>query len=99
VSKRFALEQSLRRLRTDYIDLYWLHKWDKHTPIEETMAALRELVRSGMVRYIGVSDMPAWKATQGQLIAQFRGWAPFVAATVKEVQPRKTLWASREKSD
>lgn len=78
-----ACEQSLRRLRTDYIDLYWLHNWDKLTPIEETMAALHDLVQAGKVRYIGVSDTPAWKVTQGQLIAQFRGWAPFIGLQIE----------------
>jgi aryl-alcohol dehydrogenase-like predicted oxidoreductase len=78
-----ACEQSLRRLRTDYIDLYWLHNWDKHTPIEETMAALHDLVRSGKVRYIGVSDTPAWKVAQAQLIAQFRGWTPFIGLQIE----------------
>jgi aryl-alcohol dehydrogenase-like predicted oxidoreductase len=78
-----ACEQSLRRLRTDYIDLYWLHNWDDLTPIEETMAALQDLVQSGKVRYIGVSDTPAWKVTQAQLIAQFRGWAPFVGLQIE----------------
>ena len=53
-----ACEQSLRRLQTDYIDLYWLHNWDMHTPIAETMAALEDLVRSGKVRYLGVSERP-----------------------------------------
>src|SRR4030088_2447313 len=67
-----ACEQSLRRLRTDYIDLYWLHNWDQYTPIEETMATLHDLVQSGKVRYVGVSDTPAWKVTQAQLISQFR---------------------------
>jgi aryl-alcohol dehydrogenase-like predicted oxidoreductase len=78
-----ACEQSLRRLRTDYIDLYWLHNWDKLTPIEETMAALHDLVQTGKVRYIAVSDTPAWKTTQAQLIAQFRGWAPFVGLQIE----------------
>jgi aryl-alcohol dehydrogenase-like predicted oxidoreductase len=78
-----ACEQSLRRLRTDYIDLYWLHNWDPLTPIEETMATLHDLVRSGKVRYIGVSDTPAWKVAQAQLIAQFRGWAPFVGLQIE----------------
>ncbi len=58
-----ACDQSLRRLQTDYIDLYWLHTWDKYTPIEETMAALDDLVHAGKVRYLGVSDTPAWKVT------------------------------------
>jgi aryl-alcohol dehydrogenase-like predicted oxidoreductase len=60
-----ACEQSLRRLRTDYIDLYWLHNWDKDTPIEETMAALQDLVQSGKVRYIGVSDTPSGEDAAG----------------------------------
>jgi aryl-alcohol dehydrogenase-like predicted oxidoreductase len=78
-----ACEQSLRRLQTDYIDLYWLHNWDKHTPIEETMAALHDLVQAGKVRYLGISDTPAWKTTQAQLIAQFRGWSPFIGLQVE----------------
>jgi aryl-alcohol dehydrogenase-like predicted oxidoreductase len=78
-----ACEQSLRRLRTDYIDLYWLHNWDKHTPIEETMAALHDLVRSGKVRYIGVSDTPAWKVAQAQLIAQCRSWTPCIGLQIE----------------
>ena len=78
-----ACEQSLRRLRTDYIDLYWLHNWDKHTPIEETMAALDDLVRAGKVRYLGISDTPAWKTAQAQLIAGFRGWAPVIATQLE----------------
>jgi aryl-alcohol dehydrogenase-like predicted oxidoreductase len=78
-----ACEQSLRRLRTDYIDLYWLHNWDKHTPIEETMRVLHDFVHSGKVRYVGVSDTPAWKVAQAQLIAQFRGWTPFVGLQIE----------------
>ncbi len=78
-----ACEQSLRRLRTDYIDLYWLHNWDKHTPIDETMAALHDLVRAGKVRYLGVSDTPAWKITQAQMLAEFRGWTPFVGLQIE----------------
>jgi len=73
----------LRRLRTDYIDLYWLHNWDPHTPIDETMAALDDLVRSGKVRYIGVSDTPAWKVAQANLMAQFRGWSPFIGLQIE----------------
>ena len=76
-------EQSLRRLRTDYIDLYWLHNWDKLTPIEETMAALNDLVQSGKVRYVGVSDTPAWKVAQANTIAQFRGWPAFVGMQIE----------------
>ena len=78
-----SCEQSLRRLRTDYIDLYWLHVWDRFTPIEETMRALDDLVRAGKVRYIGFSDTPAWKVAQAQTIALFRGWAPLVALQIE----------------
>jgi aryl-alcohol dehydrogenase-like predicted oxidoreductase len=78
-----ACENSLRRLQTDYIDLYWLHIWDENTPIEETMAALDDLVRAGKVRYIGVSDTPAWKIAQANLIARFRGWAAFVGLQIE----------------
>ena len=78
-----AAENSLRRLQTDYIDLYWLHIWDKNTPIDETMAALDDLVRAGKVRYIGVSDTPAWKIAQANTMAQFRGWSAFVALQIE----------------
>lgn len=78
-----ACEQSLRRLQTDYIDLYWMHNWDKFTPIDETMRALDDLVRGGKVRYIGFSDTPAWKVAQAQMLAQFHGWAPLVALQIE----------------
>jgi aryl-alcohol dehydrogenase-like predicted oxidoreductase len=78
-----ACEQSLRRLQTDYIDLYWLHNWDMHTPIAETMAALEDLVRSGKVRYLGVSDTPAWKVAEANVTAHFRGWSAFVGLQIE----------------
>jgi aryl-alcohol dehydrogenase-like predicted oxidoreductase len=78
-----ACEQSLRRLQTDYIDLYWMHCWDRFTPIEETMRALDDLVTAGKVRYLGLSDTPAWKVAQAQTIACFRGWAPLVALQIE----------------
>lgn len=77
------VEQSLRRLRTDCIDLYWMHFHDPHTPIDETLRALDDLVHAGKVRYLGVSDTPAWKVAQGQVEARFRGWSPFVALQVE----------------
>ena len=73
------LEESLRRLQTDYVDLHWLHNWDRRAPIEETLRALDDLVTAGKVRYVGLSDVPAWVAAQAQTIAQFRGWAPVTA--------------------
>jgi aryl-alcohol dehydrogenase-like predicted oxidoreductase len=78
-----ACEQSLRRLQTDYIDLYWMHQWDRFTPIEETMRALDDLVRDGKVRYIGFSDAPAWKVAEAQMLARFRGWAPLIALQIE----------------
>ena len=73
-----ALEDSLKRLGTDYVDIYWMHAFDPHTPIEETLNALNNLVSSGKVRYIGISDTPAWKITQAQMLAEFRGWSSFI---------------------
>jgi aryl-alcohol dehydrogenase-like predicted oxidoreductase len=78
-----ACEQSLRRLQTDYIDLYWLHNWDVHTPIEETLAALEDLVRTGKVRYLGVSDTPAWKIAEANVTARFRGWSSFIGLQIE----------------
>ena len=78
-----AAEHSLRRLQTDYIDLYWLHNWDVHTPIDETMAALDDLVRAGKVRYIGVSDTPAWKIAEANVTARFRGWSAFIGLQIE----------------
>lgn len=78
-----SVEHSLRRLRTDYIDLLWMHFWDRHTPIEETMRGLDDLVTSGRVRYIGFSDTPAWKCAQAQTIAHFRAWSPLIALQIE----------------
>jgi aryl-alcohol dehydrogenase-like predicted oxidoreductase len=78
-----ACEQSLRRLQTDYIDLYWMHCWDPTTPISETMRALDDLVRAGKVRYIGFSDTPAWKVAQAQVKACCRGWNPLIALQIE----------------
>jgi aryl-alcohol dehydrogenase-like predicted oxidoreductase len=77
------LDQTLRRLRTDYLDLYWLHNWDRNTPIEETMRALDDVVRAGKVRYLGFSNVPAWVTAQAQTLAQLRGWTPLIALQVE----------------
>lgn len=69
-----ALDGSLKRLKTDYIDLYYLHAWDTVTPVEEVMATLNDLVRSGKVLHIGFSDVPAWYAARAQTIAELRGY-------------------------
>ena len=84
-------EESLRRLRTDYIDLYYLHNWDRFTPIDETMSALDDLVKSGKVRYIGISDAPAWKVAQAQVMAQFRGWTPLIALQIEYSLMERTV--------
>lgn len=73
------LENSLRRLRTDYVDIYWLHNFDPVTPVEETLRALDDLVTAGKVRYVGFSDVPAWATAEAATIARFRGWAPVTA--------------------
>jgi aryl-alcohol dehydrogenase-like predicted oxidoreductase len=78
-----ACEHSLRRLQTDYIDLYWMHCWDKHTPIEETLSAMHDLVTSGKVRYLGFSDTPAWKLSQAQTTALLRGTTPLIALQIE----------------
>jgi Predicted oxidoreductases (related to aryl-alcohol dehydrogenases) len=72
-------EASLRRLQTDYIDIYWLHNWDRTAPIDETMRGLDDLVTAGKIRYVGFSDIPAWKTAEAQTLAHFRGWAPIIA--------------------
>ena len=77
------LEQTLRRLRTDYLDLYWLHNWDRSTPVEETLRALDDLVRAGKVRYIGFSNTPAWVTATAQTTALLRGWSPVIALQVE----------------
>lgn len=86
-----ACEQSLRRLKTDYIDLYWMHCWDRHTPIDETMRGLDDLVRAGKVRYVGFSDTPAWKVAQAQTQALFRGWAPLIALQIEYSLVERTV--------
>ncbi|WP_322046555.1 aldo/keto reductase [Paraburkholderia sp. J67] len=74
-----AIEGSLRRLRTDYLDLYWMHAWDQLTPQDEVLRALDDLVRAGKVLYIGLSDTPAWVIARSQAIAELRGWATLAA--------------------
>jgi aryl-alcohol dehydrogenase-like predicted oxidoreductase len=78
-----AVEASLKRLQTDYIDLYWVHIWDQITPVEEVMRGLDDLVRQGKVLYVGISDAPAWWIAQANTFAQLRGWSPFVGLQVE----------------
>jgi aryl-alcohol dehydrogenase-like predicted oxidoreductase len=75
----FELDESLRRLRTGYVDLYQIHRWDYETPIEETLEALHDVVKSGKVRYIGASSMHAWQFTKALYLARLHGWTRFVS--------------------
>ncbi len=74
-----GVEASLKRLGTDYIDLYQIHRWDYDVPIDETMEALHDLVRMGLVRYIGASSMFAWQLAKAQYLADFKGWTRFIS--------------------
>ncbi len=86
-----AVEASLKRLRTDYIDLYWVHIWDQITPVEEVMRGLDDLVRQGKVLYVGISDAPAWWIAQANTIAQLRGWSPFVGLQIEYSLVERTV--------
>ena len=86
-----ACENSLRRLQTDYIDLYWMHFWDRFTPIEETMRTLDDLVAAGKIRYIGFSDTPAWKVAQAQTTAILKGWTPLIALQLEYSLLERTI--------
>jgi aryl-alcohol dehydrogenase-like predicted oxidoreductase len=78
-----AVEASLKRLKTDYIDLYWVHIWDQITPVGEVMRGLDDLVRAGKVLYTGISDAPAWWIAQANTLAHLRGWSPFVGLQIE----------------
>ena len=76
---RSSVEASLRRLRTDYLDLLWVHAWDYTTPVEEVMRGLDDLVSAGKVNHVALSDAPAWVASAANTLASLRGWSPLVA--------------------
>lgn len=77
-----SLERSLTALRTDHVDLLWVHIWDSATPIEETMRALDDAVRAGKVLYVGISDAPGWVVSRANMLAELRGWTPFAGLQV-----------------
>jgi aryl-alcohol dehydrogenase-like predicted oxidoreductase len=77
-----SLEASLARLRTDYIDLYWVHAWDPMTPADELMRALDDSVRAGKVLYVGISDTPSWAVARANTLAEWKGWTPFVGLQI-----------------
>ena len=81
-----AIDASLKRLGTDYVDLYQIHRWDNNTPIEETMEALHDVVKAGKARYIGASSMYAWQFAKAQYTADLNGWTRFVS-----MQPQYNL--------
>src|SRR5918912_3703129 len=78
-----SLETSLKRLNTDYIDLYWVHAWDSLTPIEEMMRALDDMIRAGKILYIGISDAPAWIVSQANTLANLKGWTEFTGLQIE----------------
>lgn len=90
----FELDESLKRLQMDYVDLYWIHRWDKTTPIEETLEALNDVVRSGKVRYLGASSMWAWQFSKALYTSKENGWARFIA-----MQPHYNLLYREEERD
>jgi len=90
----FELDESLRRLGTDYVDLYQIHRWDKTTPIEETLEALNDVVRAGKVRYIGASSMWAWQFSKALYTSEKYGWAKFVT-----MQPHYNLLYREEERE
>jgi len=90
----FEIDASLQRLRMDYVDLYQIHRWDPHTPIEETMEALHDVVKAGKARYIGASSMFAWQFAKAQQVAQQHGWTRFVS-----MQPELSLLYREEERE
>jgi aryl-alcohol dehydrogenase-like predicted oxidoreductase len=86
-----AVEASLRRLKTDHVDLYWLHAWDGLTPIDEVMRALDDLVRMGKVLYVGASDAPAWKVAEANTLAELRGWSRFIGLQIEYSLTERTV--------
>ena len=86
-----AVEASLSRLQTDYIDLYWVHIWDQMTPVEEVMRGLDDLVRQGKILYTGISDAPAWWVAQANTLAELRGWSRFAGLQIEYSLIQRTV--------
>lgn len=86
-----ALEASLKRLNTDYIDLYWVHAWDFMTPVEEVMRALDDMVRAGKILYVGISDAPAWVISRANTLAELRGWSRFIGLQLQYSLLERTI--------
>jgi aryl-alcohol dehydrogenase-like predicted oxidoreductase len=88
-----SVEASLKRLQTDYIDLLWVHAWDRHTPTAEVMRGLDDLVRAGKVLYVGASNTPAWRVAEANTLAELRGWTRFDAVQVQYSLVQRTIEA------
>jgi aryl-alcohol dehydrogenase-like predicted oxidoreductase len=86
-----SLDASLARLKTDYVDLYWVHVWDVVTPLEELMRALDDAVRAGKVLYVGISDAPAWVVARANTLAELRGWTPFAGLQIEHSLIERTV--------
>src|SRR6202158_2010994 len=86
-----SVEASLKRLQTDYIDLYWVHIWDQITPVEEIMHGLDDLVRQGKVLHVGISDFPAWWIAQANTLASLRGWSQFIGLQIEYSLMERTV--------
>src|SRR6266481_5572458 len=86
-----AVEASLKRLQTDYIDLYWVHIWDGITPSKKVMRGLDDLVRQGKVLYVGISDAPAWWVAQANTLAELRGWTQFIGLQLEYSRIERTV--------
>jgi aryl-alcohol dehydrogenase-like predicted oxidoreductase len=86
-----SLDASLARLKTDYIDLYWVHAWDSVTPLDELMRALDDAVRAGKILYLGASNTPAWVVSRANMLAELRGWTPFSAIQVEYSLIQRTV--------
>ncbi|WP_280441144.1 aldo/keto reductase [Nocardia brasiliensis] len=86
-----SVEASLRKLNTDYIDLLYLHAWDFHTPVDEILRGMDDLVRAGKVLYVGISDAPAWQVARMQTIADLRGWSPLIALQIEYNLAERTV--------
>src|SRR6185503_11659174 len=86
-----AVDASLGRLQTDYIDVYWVHIWDQMTPVEEVMRGLDDLVRQGKILYAGISDAPAWWIARANTLAELRGWSRFVGLQVEYSLIQRTV--------
>ena len=86
-----SVEDSLKRMKTEYIDLYYLHMWDFRTPVDEILRAFDDLVRAGKILYPGLSDLPAWQASRMQAIAELRGWSQFCALQISYSLTERTV--------